>query len=860
MKTLNLKAGIDYIGALDPDLRIFDIIMHTEFGTTYNSYLVRGSEKTAIFETVKIKFWDKYIANLQKNIDVSSIDYIIANHTEPDHAGSIGKLLQLAPNAVVVGSASAIRFIKEIINQDFESIVVNTGDSIKLGDKTLEFISAPFLHWPDSIYTYIKEDKTLITCDSFGSHYCFDDILFSKLDNKDDYMKALKYYFDMIMGPFKEYMLKAIEKIEDLEIDMICPGHGPVLDINPREIVEICRKWSTEHNPNSVKTVVIPFVSAYGYTEELTKAITKGLISCGDIKVESLDMVHIDAAEAMEKIYWADGVIFGSPTINSEALPPIWDLLVQMSPIAHGRKFASAFGSYGWSGEAVPNIMIRLKQLRMKCIPGFKVNFRPSEKELQDAIEFGINFGDKVLGNEVFVASTINEDRAKVQSNDGVVKSWKCIVCNEVFDGVTPPDICPACGASHEQFEEFIEEKNTFTSDMETSIVIVGNNAAATSAAEAIRGRNSSCQVLMITKDNDYGYYRPMLPDYISGNYNKNMFYLHKKSWYEENNIKLMLNTEVVKVSPEANTITTSDGQTIAYQKLILANGSSNFIPAITDNNKPGVFSLKSKLDADNIKAYAEKSKSVVVIGGGLLGLEVAWELKDMGLDVTVLEAEKRILPRQLDKEGSRMLEDGIIKSGVRVLTNALANGIIGHESVSGVQLCDGELIPCDMVLISAGIRSNSHMAREAGLEVSRGIVVDKNMKTSNNNIYACGDVAEFDNVSYAIWPVALEQGKIAGANAVGDSLSYQNSTPSNVFNGMNMNVFSIGDIGMNENNEYKTIIQNEAKNAIYKKLVFVNNKFVGGILIGDIKKSMAMIKGISAKSSIDEMIQNVLL
>lgn len=608
-----------------------------------------------------------------------------------------------------------------------------------------------------------------------------------------------------------------------------------------------------------VKTVVIPYVSAYGYTEEIANAITKGLISCGDIKVESFDMVHIDSAEVMEKIYWADGVIFGSPTINSEALPPIWDLLVQMSPIVHGRKFASAFGSYGWSGEAVPNIMTRLKQLRMKCIPGLKVNFRPSDIQLKEATEFGINFGDKVLGNEVFVATTISEDKPKVAPSEGVVKSWKCIVCNEVFDGVTPPDICPACGASHEQFVEYIEEKSTFVSDMKASIVIIGNNAAGTSAAESIRKRNSDCNILIITTDNDYGYYRPMLPDYISGDYNKNMFYLHDKSWYQDNNIKLMLNTEVTKLSPDNKTVTTSDNQVIPYEKLILANGSSNFIPPITDHNKTGVFSLKSKLDADNIKEYAKNSKSVIVIGGGLLGLEVAWELKSLGLNIIVLEAENRILPRQLDEQGSQMLEDGIRKTGIKALTGALANGIIGHEKVTGVQLCDGVLLPCDMVIISAGIRSNSQLARDAGLEVSRGVVVDENMKTSNDSIYACGDVAEFDNVSIAIWPVAIEQGKVAGANVVGDTLAYKNAIPSNVFNGMDMNVFSIGDIGTNEDNDYKTIVQNEPKNGIYKKLVFLDNKFVGGILIGDIKKSLAMIKGISANSSVNEMIESVL-
>lgn len=200
MKKLKVTDGVTWIGAQDHKLRVFDIIMHTEFGTSYNSYLVKGSEKTAVIETVKLKFIDEFIEKLTSEIDVNDIDYIIVDHTEPDHVGSVEELLKLSPNAKVVGSATAIRFLRAIANTEFESIIVSTNDEIDLGDKTLQFISAPFLHWPDSMYTYLKEDKVLFTCDSFGSHYAFDEVFISKLTNYEDYNKALKYYFDMIMG------------------------------------------------------------------------------------------------------------------------------------------------------------------------------------------------------------------------------------------------------------------------------------------------------------------------------------------------------------------------------------------------------------------------------------------------------------------------------------------------------------------------------------------------------------------------------------------------------------------------------------------------------------------------------------
>lgn len=399
MKSLKLKENIHWIGALDPDLRLFDIIMHTEFGTTYNSYVVKGSEKIAVIETVKVKFFDEYIEKLSEIIDVTDIDYIIVDHTEPDHAGSVEKLLELNPTAKIIGSPTGLTFMKNISNKNFDSISVGTGDTISLGDKTLRFFSVPMLHWPDSMYTYLEEDNVLFTCDSFGAHYCLDTILSSTIKNHDDYMKALKYYYDMIMGPFKPYVLKGIESIKDIDIDMICTGHGPVLDETPHKIIDIYKEWSTEVNPNARKTIIIPYVSSYGYTEELAFKIVEGIKSLGEIDVRLYDMVNSNKSKVMDEIYWADGLLFGTPTILGEALMPIWDILISMFPVIHSGKHASSFGSYGWSGEGVKHVIQRLKQLRMKVVePGLKVKFKPNDNELKEAYEFGISFAESVLG------------------------------------------------------------------------------------------------------------------------------------------------------------------------------------------------------------------------------------------------------------------------------------------------------------------------------------------------------------------------------------------------------------------------------------------------------------------------------
>ena len=171
MKTLQLGDGLYWAGILDPDLRVFDIIMHTEFGTTYNSYLLRGSEKTAIFETAKLKFWDEYEEKLDEVLPGGKLDYLVMNHTEPDHAGTVEKLIEKYPGMVIIATATAISFLHEIVNCDFSSLAVSDGDTLSLGGKTLRFMILPQLHWPDTMYTYVEEDGLLFPCDSFGSHY-----------------------------------------------------------------------------------------------------------------------------------------------------------------------------------------------------------------------------------------------------------------------------------------------------------------------------------------------------------------------------------------------------------------------------------------------------------------------------------------------------------------------------------------------------------------------------------------------------------------------------------------------------------------------------------------------------------------
>ena len=839
MKTLELRDGFYWAGIVDDNLRVFDIIMYTEFGTTYNSYVWKAGDKVVLFETAKEKFFDEYLDKLKEIIDVTKIDYLIVDHTEPDHAGSIGRLLEYSPQMKIVATGCAIGFLKEIVNHDFTSIAVKDNQTMEIGGKTLRFLVVPNLHWPDTMYTYIEEEQLLVTCDSFGSHYGFHDVLASKVTDQEGYMRATKYYFDCIIGPFKPFMLKALDKVRQLDVSMICPGHGPVIDENIDRMYNIYEDWCTVVNPNRKKTVIIPYVSAYGYTKQLAEEISRGIQDSGDIGVRSYDLVEADQDKVLEELGFADGILFGTPTIVGEALKPIWDLTTSMFAGTHGGKLASAFGSYGWSGEGVPHIIERLKQLRMKVVDGLKIRFKPGENNLLDAYEYGYNFGCILQKKE----------NPKKKGSRTLVK---CLVCGEIFD--SSMEICPVCGVGKENFVPVDAEESSFRKDTDHFYVILGNGAAGLSAAKAIRERDKTGSVIMISNEAYPTYNRPMLTKSMVAELDAKEILVEPEAWYQENNIHLLLEKEVTGIHTDKKEITLSDGTALKYTKLIYALGSECFVPPIPGTDKPEVVVIRRMSDIEKIEAMLDRVQNVVVIGGGVLGLEAAWELKKARKQVVVLEAAPQIMGRQLDEGASQMLTDISRSNGIDIHAGVQIASIEGESSVTGVKLADGREFPAELVIVSAGVRANVGAAKNAGLDINRGIVVNADMSTSDENIFACGDCAEYEGINYAIWPQALEQGKVAGANAAGDALTYTTVSAGLSFHGMNTGLYAIGDNGKNPNLIYRTVEFKDMGRKQYEKYYFLNNRLCGAILIGDTSKMAFVTEAVEQKKTFKEM------
>lgn len=392
--------GIYYVGALNPNLRVFDVIMKTEYGTSYNAYVVKGSEKTALIETAHKTFFSYYLENIEKITDMSKVDYLIMNHNEPDHSGSIAQLLDRYPNITVVASQAGTIYLKNIVNKpDLKIKTVKDGDEISLGDKTLKFINAPFLHWPDSMFTWVPEDKTLFPCDFLGAHYCEPQIFDTRVAYPQNYKEAFKGYYDAIFGPFAPYVAKGLDKIKDLDIEFVCASHGPVLTQNGllEEAVSKYREWSAPAKKEGLD-IPIFYCSAYGNTAILAEAIAEGI---GEVlpnaKIELLDVIEHDMDELGKKLNQSSAFLIGSPTINRDALPPIWHLLAHIDAINIQKRPAAIFGSYGWSGEAAGNLAHRLQDLKVNVFEKqFRVVFVPTEEDLKAAKEFGKEFGQAV--------------------------------------------------------------------------------------------------------------------------------------------------------------------------------------------------------------------------------------------------------------------------------------------------------------------------------------------------------------------------------------------------------------------------------------------------------------------------------
>lgn len=362
--------------------------------------------------------------------------------------------------------------------------------------------------------------------------------------------------------------------------------------------------------------------------------------------------------------------------------------------------------------------------------------------------------------------------------------------------------------------------------------LIIGNGIAGLAAAEEIRKNDENGKILIVSKEEIPTYWRTRLSALIAKDFDKDDIYVKKEAWYQEKNIEEKLDTEVEKLDLENNKAILAYGEEIEYGKVLLATGARAFVPPIKNVESKGVFAIRSLDDLISFKEYAADKKEVVIIGGGILGLEAAFSVKELGKEVSVIEAADYILNRQLDHELSKKLEKSLNEMGIKTFTGKATEEIlVNNGKISGIKLSNGEEIKADVIMVQAGVRSIIDLAKNSNLEVDRGIIVNDNLQSKKENVYAAGDCAQIGNFTIGLWTASQEMGKIVGRNITGAKETYEKPKPFSTLMIGNIKVFSAGMTSGEGIEEMKA----EKDGNIYK-LFKKDGKFVGGILWNDIK------------------------
>ncbi len=382
---IQLRRNIYAVGAIDWDRRLFDELIPLPDGTSYNAYLIKGSEKTALLDTVDPTKTSVLMDNLVKT-GIAKIDYLVAHHAEQDHSGGIPDILMLYPDAKVVTNPKCKSMLIDLLQiSEDKFITVGDGQTISLGDKTLQFIYIPWVHWPETMGTYLKEDKIFFPCDFFGSHLATSSLF---VEDKALVYEAAKRYYAEIMMPFRTAIKNNLEKIKDLEIDMVAPSHGPVYD-KPQFIIDAYKDWVSDDVKNEV---VLPYISMHDSTRKMVEHFVDALTEKG-ITVRQFDLTVTDIGKLAMAIVDAATIVLGSPTVLTAAHPKVAYVAILANALKPKTKFASIIGSYGWGGKMVEQLTGLIPNLKVEIIEPVIAKGYPKDDDFV-ALE---NLADKIL-------------------------------------------------------------------------------------------------------------------------------------------------------------------------------------------------------------------------------------------------------------------------------------------------------------------------------------------------------------------------------------------------------------------------------------------------------------------------------
>jgi nitrite reductase (NADH) large subunit len=429
-------------------------------------------------------------------------------------------------------------------------------------------------------------------------------------------------------------------------------------------------------------------------------------------------------------------------------------------------------------------------------------------------------------------------------------EAWQCSICDHIVRGTSPPEFCPICGAAAALFHPYESVAPSAAVSDINKLVILGAGIAGMTAAEEARRQSPDIEISLVSREMALPYFRLNLTRFLAGDVAEEELVIHQKEWFDSQQIHY-ISGEAHTIDRENHQVILRDGQPLPYDRLILSNGAHPFIPPIPGANRDGVSVLRTLEHARNMVNSLHPGSRVVCIGGGLLGLETAWALQKRGAEVTVLEGFGWLLPRQLPALAADLLQQHLQHRQLTIECGIQVKEITGDEAVRGVLLEDGREIPADMVVLATGIRPNSHLARGCGLKVQNGVIVNDQLATSDEHIFAAGDVAEHHGRVYGIWPASYAQGMVAGTNAVGGDAEFSGIPMTNRIKVLDVDLFSIGQI---QPTDASTRIFEVQENGNYRGLVCHDGQVVGAVLYGDMSLTGLMQQAVEKGQRIPEI------
>jgi NADPH-dependent 2,4-dienoyl-CoA reductase/sulfur reductase-like enzyme/flavorubredoxin len=829
MEIRQLSPVVWQVSALEPERRVFGPVCYTDSGCSFHTYLLDVGDGLVSFGSVPSRYLGEWVKAIRA-LAGDRLRGAVLFGTRCDRAAAKA-LLDRYPELTFFADKSTLF---QLGGQKLHAVEIRNDRTLKLGSRELQFHVLREQYAIPCVYVVDRENGILLTADAFGSVCAVAGLVSEMVDQTAFWQGAAKYYADILGPRRRESLQSAIKLVADNQIRLILPASGPAVDAGLDRLLDLYAAPISKPEGLSAAVVYAPG----NFIPELACAVQAGLKESGDITVKGYDLSAENRETILRELPQADAYLFGAPEIFGEAAKPVWDILTSLTRADCAGKPACIFTSTHSVGNAAADLRSRLTQLGCDVsLTDLILSGVPGKQEMENAYEYGFSAG-------CYLQKISNPHRPILV---------KCLVCGEVFDASL--GTCPVCGVGLDQCVPVDTESVTFRRDTENRYVILGGGVAAVSAAEAIRLRDQTGSIKILSAETYLPINRPKLTkDLRALAADLESIQIHDAQWYALRKIQLLLGTKAISLDPTGKTVTTEDGAVYGYDKLIYATGAECFVPPFPGHEKKGVLTIRHLWDSRELQAHLDAgAKNAVVIGGGVLGLEAASELMRAGVRVTVLEATPQIVGRQIDAGSAAVLKAKMEGLGVSCYEGVSIAGIEGDGAASGVRLADGRVFPADFVLVSCGNRGNVSVARQAGAVVEQAIVVNDRMETNLPDVYACGDCAQFEGVNYQLWQEASSQGKVAGGNAAGETISYAGQQMGLSLEGFGTSLFALGDPGKKEL-PYQTVETVDQVSDRHEKYWFFGGRLEGAVVIGAPEKTADISQAVMTNARYTEL------